>query len=151
MRKLTTTDLPCKANFAWSPGGTKIAFSGKENIWIGDVYSGELRKVSFENPKTGMLAWALNNKLCFEAEGITIMDADGSSEVQIATSGRGPMWVDRGTLFSFVLPLHNAENTAQLWMMSADGLKKEKLAVIDNRNRSVSWSGNANLSRSLFP
>jgi len=40
MRKLTTTDLPCKANFAWSPGGTKIAFSGKDNVWIGDVYSG---------------------------------------------------------------------------------------------------------------
>ncbi|MBU1045208.1 MAG: Ig-like domain-containing protein [Candidatus Omnitrophica bacterium] len=142
LRKLTTDGLACKGNFAWSPGGTKIAFSGEKNIWVGDIYSLEIKRLSFDNPKTGILAWSVNNKIAFETEGITVMNADGSDEIQIPTAARRPEWINEGKTFSLVLPLHNKENTAQLWIMSADGKTKQKIADIADEFTNISWSKN---------
>ncbi|MBU1087374.1 MAG: Ig-like domain-containing protein [Candidatus Omnitrophica bacterium] len=142
LRKLTSDDLGCKGNFAWSPGGTKIAFSGENNIWVGDIYSLEIKKLSFDNPKTGMLDWSVNNKIAFESEGITVMNADGSEEIQIPTAAKRPEWINEGKIFSLVLPLYNQDNTAQLWIMSSDGKTKEKIAVIADEFTNISWSKN---------
>ncbi|MCP4649480.1 MAG: hypothetical protein GY853_05275 [PVC group bacterium] len=147
MRRLTTNDLQCEGNFSWSPAGTKIAFSGDENVWVGDIYSLEFRKLSFDNPKTGRLDWAKNNKVVYEAEGLTIMDSDGSAEIQVATAGKNPLWINSGKYLSYILPLYNKKNTAQLWLMSADGLTKEKIAVIGAGSDFVSWSKNIGFSR----
>ncbi|MBU4305763.1 MAG: Ig-like domain-containing protein [Candidatus Omnitrophica bacterium] len=151
MRKLTTTDLTCKSNFAWSPGGVKITFGGKENVWVGDIYSSELKKLSFDNPKTGALDWSQYNKVVFESDGLTIMDADGSNEIQVATAGGNPCWIDKGKYLSYVLPLYDKDNSAQLWIMSADGLTKEKIADIDSRYTSVSWSKSSNTQKLFSP
>ncbi|MFH1061450.1 MAG: Ig-like domain-containing protein [Candidatus Omnitrophota bacterium] len=142
LRKLTNDQLNCTGNFAWSPGGTKIAFSGETNIWVGDIYSLEIKKLSFDNPKTGMLDWSADNKIVFEADGVTIMNADGSDEIQIPTAAKRPVWINQGKIFSLVLPLHNQEKTAQVWIMSADGKYKEKIAVINDEFTNVSWSRN---------
>ncbi|MFH2138113.1 MAG: Ig-like domain-containing protein [Candidatus Omnitrophota bacterium] len=142
MRRLTTDDLNCKGNFSWSPAGTKIAFSGDLNVWVGDIYSFEFRKMSFDNTKTGKLDWSKSNMVVFESEGITIMEADGSSEIQIATAGKEPLWINSGKHLSYILPLHNQENTSQLWLLSSDGLTKEKIAVIGAQSNSVAWSKN---------
>jgi hypothetical protein len=142
LRKLTTDVLDCKSNFAWSPGGTKIAFSGETNVWVGDIYSLEIKKLSFDNPKTGVLDWSANNKIVFEAEGVTVMNADGSDEINIPTAGKRPQWINDGKLFSIILPLHNQENTAQLWVMGADGKYKQKIADINDVFTSISWSKN---------
>lgn len=142
LRKLTTDELSCTGNFAWSPGGTKIAFSGENNIWVGDIYSLEIKKLSFDNPKTGILDWSADNKIVFESEGVTIMNADGSDEIQIMTAAKRPKWIDQGNIFSLILPLHNQEKTAQLWIMSVDGKYKEKIAVINDEFTSISWSRN---------
>jgi len=142
LRKLTTDELTCKGNFSWSPGGTKIAFTGEANIWVGDIYSLDIKKLSFDNPKTGMLDWSINNKIAFESEGITVMNADGSDEIQIATAAKRPEWINEGRMFSLVLPLHNQDNTAQLWVMSPDGKSKEKIAVIADEFTNISWSKN---------
>lgn len=151
MRRLTTNEISCKVNFAWSPGGTKIAFSGSENIWIGDIYSSELRKISFDNPKTGMLDWSADNKIVYEAEGLVIMEPDGSHEVQVATAARFPRWIDEGKILSFILPLHNKDNpAAQLWTMNAEGTEKKKFAVISGRHISLSWSKQIPFSKISF-
>ena len=142
LRRLTTDTLSCEGNFAWSPGGTKIAFSGQNNIWIGDIYSFEIKKISFDNPNTGFLDWSQDNKIVFESEGVTIMEADGSNEVHIPTAAKKPIWINEGKFFSLVLPLHNQENSAQIWLMSADGKNKEKVAVIANEFTDISWSRN---------
>jgi Tol biopolymer transport system component len=142
LRRLTTDDLVCSGNFAWSPGGTKIAFSGDNNVWIGDIYSLEIKKMSFDNPDTGLLDWSENNKIVFESEGVTVMNADGSDEMQIPTAAKKPVWINEGNVFSLVLPLHNEEKTAQLWLMSHDGKNKEKIADIDDESAEISWSRN---------
>jgi len=151
MRKLNTSELKCKVNFAWSPGGTQIAFVAEDNIWIGNIYSSELKKVSFDNPQTGSLDWSVNNKIAFEAEGLTIMDADGSNEIHIATAGKNPQWINSGDYLSFTLPLNSKDNKDQLWMMSADGLKKDKIAIINSQYRNVSWSPRIDPSQSALP
>ncbi len=148
LRKLTTNELTCNVNFAWSPGGTKIAFVGDENIWVGNIYSLKLRKVSFDNLKTGAVDWSKKNKIVFECEGLTIMDADGSNEIQIVTAGKNPVWINSGDYLSFILPLYNKDNFDQLWIMSADGLKKEKIADINSDYNSVSWSKNVSFLKS---
>lgn len=151
LRKLTTDELVCKTNFSWSPGGTKIAFGAELNLWIGDIYSFELRKISFDNPQTGMLDWSDTNKIAFKSNGLTIMEADGSSEIQVASAGKMPVWANDKKFLSYVLPLHKDGNSAQLWIMSADGLKKEKIAVISSKFPNVSWSKQINFNKLLFP
>jgi len=142
MRKLTTDELTCKENFAWSPGGTKIAFSGEENVWIGDIYSSELRKMSFDNPKIGPLDWSADNKIAFVQQGLVVMNADGSEEVKIKTAAQKPVWINDGEFLSFILPLFNNDNKSQVWIMSSDGRKKKKIAVINSRDSDISWSRN---------
>ena len=70
------------------------------------------------------------------------MEADGSNEVHIPTAAKKPIWINEGKFFSLVLPLHNQENSAQIWLMSADGKNKEKVAVIANEFTDISWSRN---------
>ena len=142
MRKLTMDELQCKENFAWSPGGTKIAFTGKENVWIGDIYSSQLRKMSFDDPKTGVLDWSQDNKIVFVSEGLTIMNADGSDEIKVRSAAQNPVWINNGELISFVLPLENKDNKAQLWIMDPTGKNKKKIAVINAGQMNVSWSRN---------
>ncbi|MCG2711793.1 MAG: Ig-like domain-containing protein [Candidatus Omnitrophica bacterium] len=142
MKKLTTDDLQCKENFAWSPGGTKIAFTGSENVWIGDIYSAQLRKMSFDDPKTGVLDWSQDNKIVFVSEGITMMNADGSDEIKVRSAARNPVWINNGELLSFVLPLDNKDNKAQLWIMDSKGENKKKIAEINTGKMDVSWSRN---------
>ncbi|MFH1458958.1 MAG: Ig-like domain-containing protein [Candidatus Omnitrophota bacterium] len=151
LSKLTTDELTCKTNFAWSPGGTKIVFSGEDNIWIGDIYSYELRKMTFDSPNIGMLDWSNDNKIVFESEGITIMNADGSNELQITTAGKKPVWVNGGEILSFVLPLHKDDYSAQLWIMSANGMSKDKIAVLDWRYPGISWSKNLGFKKLFSP
>ncbi|MEA3347356.1 MAG: hypothetical protein U9Q21_04660, partial [Candidatus Auribacterota bacterium] len=127
---------------AWSPGGTKIAFTGKKNVWIGDIYSAELRKMSFDEPKTGVLDWSQDNKIVFVSEGLTIMNADGSDEIKVLSAARNPVWVNNGEWISFVLPLDNKDNKAQLWVMDSMGKNKKKIAVIHSGKMDVSWSRN---------
>jgi len=142
LKKLTTDELECKENFAWSPGGTKIAFTGTNNVWIGDIYSMELRKMSFDDSKTGVLDWSQDNKLAFVLEGITIMNADGSDEIKVLSAAQNPVWINNGELLSFVLPLDDKDNNAQLWVMDSKGENKKKVAVISSDQIHVSWSRN---------
>lgn len=151
LRQFTTNELGCRVNFAWSCEGTKIAFVGNENIWVGDIYSSELRKLSFDNPKIGALDWSADNKIVFESQGLIIMEADGSNEVQIASAGKMPQWMDKGRYLSFILPLFDKNNRSQLWVLSADGLQKEKLAFINAQNFSVAWSKAVDFSQLLSP
>jgi len=142
LNKLTNDELTCKGNFAWSPGGTKIAFSGQENVWIGDIYSTELRKISFDSPKTGLLDWSQNNRIVFESEGLTIMNADGSDEIRVPTAAENPQWIDRGNSLSFILNLYNDSGTSQIWSLTLDGKTKKKIGVINAAFPSISWSRN---------
>ena len=151
MRKLTTEELICKNSFSWSPAGTKIAFSGSENVWMGDIYSLEFRKLSFDNAKTGKLDWSLNNKIVYETQGLTIMEADGSREIQVLTAGISPLWINSGSFLSYILPLHNDKNIGQLWIMSGDAIDKEKIADIGAQTDSVSWSKNIGFSSISAP
>ncbi|MBU0633549.1 MAG: Ig-like domain-containing protein [Candidatus Omnitrophica bacterium] len=151
LRKVNTPEAVCKENFSWSPGGTQIAFCGIENIWVGNIYSSELKKISFDDPKTGRLNWSTNNRIVFEAEGLTTMDADGGNELNIPTAARMPQWINSGKYFSCILPLHNKNNEAQLWIFSAEGAIKKKLAIIDINSPNVSWSKNIDLTSSPFP
>ena len=142
MKKLTTDELQCKKNFAWSPGGTKIAFTGRNNVWIGDIYSAQLRKMSFDDPKTGVLDWSQDNKIVFISGGLTIMNADGSDEIKVLSAAQKPGWINNGELLSFVLPLENEDNKAQLWVMDSKGKNKKKIAEINASQIDVSWSRN---------
>jgi len=98
-----------------------------------------------------MLDWSANNKIAFESEGITVMNADGSDEVKITTAAKKPQWINEGRMISLVLPLHNQENTAQLWVMSPDGKSKRKIAVIANEFTNISWSKNIGFWNSFSP
>ncbi|MBI4845886.1 MAG: Ig-like domain-containing protein [Candidatus Omnitrophica bacterium] len=151
MKKLTTDDLKCKVNFSWSPGGTKIAFTGEKNVWIGDVYSAQLKKISFDNPKTGRLDWSMNNQIVFEGDGMTIIEADGSNEIQVASAGKNPVWINKGAYLSYILPLPADENKAQLWILSANGLMKKKIGMVDLKYSRITWSKQLNKTELFFP
>ena len=150
LHKITTEDVTCTINFAWSPGGTKIAFNGKDDIWIGDIYSLELEKISFTNFSAGVLDWSEKNEIVFESDGLIIMDVETAQEKQIFTAGKRPQWINTGEYLSFILPLFNGKNTAQIWVMHKNGLNKQKLGLINLDSTSVCWSKKSRFFESSF-
>lgn len=98
--------------------------------------------MSFDDSKTGALDWSQDNKIVFVSEGITMMNADGSDEIKVLSAARNPVWVSNGKLVSFILPLNNQDNKAQLWVMDAAGKNKKKIADISAGQMHVSWSRN---------
>jgi prepilin-type N-terminal cleavage/methylation domain-containing protein len=101
------TDLLCGGGLAaprWSPGGTKIAFTG---------CNGNTARVSVMNPDGSGIteladgwapAWSPDgSKIAFDVVGgISLMDADGSSVSTVVSSGRFPAWSPDGTKIAFV-------------------------------------------------
>ncbi len=139
LKRLTTDEIGCQGGFVWSPSGTKIAFIGKTHVWVGDIYSLNLKKVGFCEAETRTIDWSRENKLIFEARGVVMMNADGSDEKVIATGARNPIWLGEGEYFSCVLPLRK-DNLAQLWIMSADGYHKRPIGAISSDKPFVAWS-----------
>lgn len=124
---------------AWSPDGSRIAFSDSSR----DIYvmnadgSGRVRLTSGDNP-----AWSPDGcKLAFDSNGhIYVINVDGSRKSEI-TKGYSPAWSPDGSRIAF-------NSARDIYVINADGSGRVRLTSGDNPawspdGRSIAFDGGA--------
>ena len=82
-----------------------------------------------------------NGKIAFErrASEIYAIDADGSNEVLLTTSGNSPSWSPDGTKIVFS---SSRDGNSEIYVMNADGTEQTRLTNNIARDASPTWSPN---------
>ena len=117
-------------NPAWSPDGTKIAFSTTTEIWVMNADGTDRKKLS----DTGQYfwpAWSPDGKITFSGEGgIWIMNADGTDQTKLTNNGGMPTWSPDGKI-TFI-------GEGGIRIMNADGSDQKILIPVGAE--SLAWS-----------
>lgn len=92
---------------AWSPTGTKIAFTSNRDGNL-EIYAmnpnGTSQTNLTNNPSVDQHpSWSPDGtKIAFARDGIYVMDSDGNSQAQLTTEGTMPSWNADGSKISFI-------------------------------------------------
>ncbi len=118
---------------AWSPDGTKIAFTASSNSSYGYIYvmnaDGSNPTRLSENQFDNRPAWSPDGtRIAFDSTRngsweIWIMNADGSNQIQLTSSpfnGFNPAWSPDGTKIAFA-------SDTRIYVMNADGSNRTTL------------------------
>ena len=110
---------------AWSPDGTRIAYSYQGDVWV--MHADGSGKTNLTHDPAvpaagGQAAWSPDGSRIAYVRGadVWIMDADGSGKTQLTfTTGalgteKAPDWSPDGTRIGY-------ERSGQIWRMNADG------------------------------
>ncbi len=119
----STTDI----DPAWSPDGSKIAFSRNTEIYVMDADGGNPTNLTNFMANDTDPAWSPDgSKIVFETNRagdteIYVMDADGSNQTSLtANSGStSPAWSPDGTKIAFYSV--RRDNNGEIYVMDADG------------------------------
>ena len=127
---------------AWSPDGTKIAFTsdreGNTDIYVMNVDGSSPTRLTKYGPpwEVGLAAWSPDGTRIAYFEEICdpppdgcggstqIMNADGSNDHGVVAGGSRPAWSPDGSRIAF--------GTGQIWVLSLDG--SGHIQVIDPRD-----------------
>lgn len=116
---------PSPTGPAWSPNGTKLAFSSGGEIWVIDANgTNEVRLTMTASTDTDP-AWSPDGlKIVFVkgGSGITVMNADGSNETPLAGGGAGPAWSPDGTKIAY-------RGTSGIWTMDVSGTSQARIVT----------------------
>src|SRR5216110_2079914 len=136
---------------SWSPDGRQIAFTGTRRVGLTEldinIYrmnadgsaQTQLTHNGFPNIGDQDPAWSpdgLRIAFTHTAQGIHVINADGTGEVALAPTdfGRDPSWSPDGLEIAF-------EGTAsQIFVMNADGSAPRQLTSSSDFNRQPAWS-----------
>ncbi len=146
---------------AWSPDGTRIAFSsdreGDFEIYVMDADGGNPQKLT-DNPSTDKHpSWSPDSKrIAFSSyrdghfigeDGITseiyLMDADGGNQQRLTENRQNddsPAWSPDGTRIVFSSDRKGDFVNYEIYLMDADGGNLQQLTENRDRDVSPSWS-----------
>ena len=158
-RRLVPGDQP-----SWSPNGSQLAFmratEDGTGIWVMDADGTNPTRLTLnprgldENPswsRDGSVIVFSRSTGFAEPRQIYVVDSDGG-DVRRLTSGHAdsfePAWSPDGTLIAYVrFPMHRpgqpltaAEDTSQIWLMSADGAYPRRLTSLRQGAWRPAWS-----------
>lgn len=137
---------------AWSPDGSKIAFTSWRDMIYGiDVVnadgSGRIRLTDGQ-AYHGQPTWSPDgSKIAFASGGyqsnnIYVMNADGSGPRQITRdvfSAEHPTWSPDGSKIAFI-SFRNKEDDTRLYVVDADGSSRPRVVISPGSSYAPSWS-----------
>jgi Tol biopolymer transport system component len=148
-----TTGQPDDSYPAWSPDGTRIAFTrydnglGVQNIWVMKANGSNQQQLTLVNSQNNYKpAWSPDGqKIAFDsnrsgADQIWVMNADGSHPVNLSNSGvldTDPAWSPDGQKIVFT---RGSFPDSQLMVMNADGTGQSVLVSSMGQNAEPAWS-----------
>ena len=135
---------------AWSPDGTKIAFTssrdGNFEIYVMGTDGSNPTRLTDNNADDGSPAWSPDGtKIAFDTDRndgsneIYVMAADGSSPTRLTNGGYnfGPAWSPDGTKIAFV---SYRDDDYEIYVMDADGSSPTRLTNSGGYDGQPAWS-----------
>ncbi|MBV9211269.1 MAG: PD40 domain-containing protein [Acidobacteria bacterium] len=130
---------PAPSSPAWSPDGTKLAFSSGGDVWVINADGTNERRVTTNNATDSAPAWSPDGrKIAFSKRGaaiiptgsffigIAVINVDGTNEVRLTGGLQGdktdtnPSWSSDGTKIAFARGPSTLEQ-AGIYVMNPDG------------------------------
>ncbi len=135
---------------AWSPDGSKIAFSrvsgGNRDIYVMDADGSNVARLTTDAATDDLPAWSPDGtKITFTSDRdgdleVFVMNADGTNVLQLTTSpgvdGR-PDWSPDGTKIAFT---SDRSGNLDVWVMDANGSNQVNLTANAAFDGEASWS-----------
>ena len=128
---------------AWSPDGTKIAFTSGHSwssteIYVMDADGKNVKRLTDSIGKNTLPAWSPGgDKIAFTSNRyrgwqVYVMNADGTDPRPLTSGGGGscrPDWSPEGKLIAYVSSA--ADGKADVWLMDADGANDRRFTSRD--------------------
>ena len=143
---------------AWSPDGTRIAFTsdrdgGIDNfeIYVMDADGGDQTRITNNDAWDGIPAWSPDGtRIAFTSDRdgnleIYVMDADGSNQTRITNNDAldwDPAWSPDGTRIAFTSERDGNDETFndEVYVMDADGSNQTRITNNDALDWDPAWS-----------
>lgn len=144
-----TSNFGADLNPAWSPDGSKIAFSGDRNgnrdIYVMDAYGENVVRLTTDSGSDYYPTWSTTGRIAFVSERdgnteIYVMDSDGSNQSRLtndAALDSDPAWSPDGTRIAF---RSKRTGNGDIYVMNADGSGVTQLTVNLYPDMQPSWS-----------
>ncbi len=112
---------------AWSPDGTRVAFvrgaQGSRQVYVMDADGGNVRQLT-QGPESTQPAWSPDGtRIAYVADGISIVNADGSDAHALGVRGSAPDWSPDGGAIAFqrAAPWYDVMYRDELYLVAPDG------------------------------
>jgi Tol biopolymer transport system component len=157
--RLTSDGSPNSYNreAAWSPDGSRIAFSKSDGQWGAAIYlidpdGANPTRLSPEGAYDATPTWSPDGRrIAFENRGdnqsgghIFVMNADGTNRVQLTSNRQpnsSPAWSPDGSRIAYVTYRDSAgDNDTDIFLMNADGSNREHLTSDGAGDLDPAWA-----------
>lgn len=135
---------------AWSPNGTRIAFTSKRtgsfDVYVMDVSGEGTRLLTSTNDDESSPSWSPEGRHIVFSRGqsgdLFVMEADGSPVRPLLTDGtddRQPEWAPDGSWIAFTRR-EPGSSARELWLVRPDGSAARQLTSLDSVIDGPTWS-----------
>jgi len=122
---------------SWSPDGKKIILiknfyinadfiNGSHEIALLDVETQNITRITFNKIKENKPNFSPDGKkILFEADGIHVMNSDGTELIKIVDSAGSPKWSPDSKKIAY----YTFEDLIEIWIINTDGTNKKKIFI----------------------